>query len=195
MSWHEQDEFWITMGPRMFTEARWEAAAEEVNRIIGLVELSLDAKILDMGCGPGRHSLPFARQGFQVTGIDRTAHFLEQARQTAAADGLAIEFIQEDMRVFQCPDTFDLALSLYTTFGYFEDFNDNVKVLRNIYEALKSSGAVVIEMMGKEILARIFQERNWHEQDGVLYLEERRITDDWRWIQNRWIKIEGVCSY
>jgi SAM-dependent methyltransferase len=79
-SWHEQDDFWITMGPSMFTEDRMAAASNEVNQIIGLVELSLEAEILDMGCGPGRHSLAFARQGFKVTGVDRTAHYLDQAK-------------------------------------------------------------------------------------------------------------------
>jgi hypothetical protein len=44
--------------------------------------------------------------------------------------------------------------------------------------------------MGKEIIARIFRERDWSEEDGVLLLEERRVSDDWSWMSNRWIVVE-----
>jgi hypothetical protein len=46
-------------------------------------------------------------------------------------------------------------------------------------------------MTGKEVLARIFQERDWEEHGELLLLEERKILRDWSWVENRWILIDG----
>lgn len=189
--WHEDDRFWETMAPVMFNQQRLEATPAEVDSVIRLLELSPGAHILDLCCGPGRHALEMARRGFRVTGVDRTSAYLEQARQQAAAKGLDIEFVLADMRAFRRPEAFDGAVNLYTSFGYFEDPDDDLQVIRNLYTSLKPGGRLVMEMMGKEILARIFREWDWHRnEDGTLLLEERKIRDGWDWIETRWILID-----
>jgi hypothetical protein len=67
-------------------------------------------------------------------------------------------------------------------------------VARNVHRSLVPGGAFVIELMGKEVLARIYQAREWAElDDGTLMLQERTITEDWSWMENRWIFIrDGV---
>jgi hypothetical protein len=95
------------------------------------------------------------------------------------------------MRQFQRESAFDGALMMYTSFGYFEDQAENQMVLSNLYQSLKAGGAVIIELMGKEVLARIFEPRGWSEHNGLIFLQERRLDKDWSWIENRWIIIEG----
>lgn len=185
--WHEQDEFWAAFAPFMFSAERITRTPVEVDQILEMANINPGARILDMGCGPGRHSLEFARRGYSVTGVDRTGYYLEMAREKAAEERLAVEFIQDDMRNFRRRSSFDVVLSMYTTFGYFEDAGDNLKVLANIFESLTVGGRLLIEMMGKEVLARIFVERNWVEQEGVFLLEERKIINSWNMIENRWI--------
>ena len=190
--WHEDDVFWESWAPQMFTERRWEMASEEVDAVVRLLDLSPGTHVLDLCCGPGRHSLELARRGFRVTGVDRTAAYLEQARRQAAEEGLDIEFAQADMRAFRRPDAFDGAINLFTAFGYFEDPAEDLRVVQNLHASLKPGGRLVMEMMGKEVLARIFRERDWHEdENGVLFLEERKISSGWDWIENRWIMIDG----
>jgi SAM-dependent methyltransferase len=99
------------------------------------------------------------------------------------------------MRNFIWPDTFEAALSMYTTFGYFEDQEENKQVLGNIYRSLKPGGTYIIDMMGKEVLARNFIERDWKELDNMLFLEERRVLHDWSWIENRWIMVRDGDLY
>ncbi len=190
-TWHEDDEFWVTMAPKMFGEGRWATTSEDAERVTSLLGVSPEAEMLDMCCGPGRHSLELARRGFRVTGVDRTAIYLEMARQKAEREGLSIEFVQDDMRYFCRPDSFDAAIMMYTSFGYFENPEENQRVLVNIYRSLKQDGSLLIEMMGKEVLARIFRERDWYEEEGVLYLEERKISRNWSRIENRWILLRG----
>lgn len=165
------------------------AASEEVARLLSLVEIRPPGAVLDLGCGIGRHSLELARRGFEVTGVDRTEEFLAEARRAARADEVEIELVPEDMRRFRRPEAYDLAVNLLTSFGYFEDPEDDARVVRNLHESLKDGGAAVIDLMGKEVLARIFEPREWREVDGDLWLYERRVTRGWSWIENRWIRI------
>jgi SAM-dependent methyltransferase len=146
--------------------------------------------VLDLCCGVGRHSLEFARSGFQVTGVDRTATYLHEARRRAAEADLRVEFVQEDMRTFVRPESFDAVINYFTSFGYFESEEDDRRVLANVYRSLRARGVLLMEMMGKEILARIFSERGWREEDGMLILEDRKLTPDWSTIHNRWIILE-----
>lgn len=191
LKWHDDDEFWEAFAPFMFGERMWDNAPNEVERIIKLVEAEEGTTILDLACGPGRHSLEFARRGYRVTAVDRTATFLAMARQRAEAEDLDIEFVQEDMRHFYRPETFDIALSLFTSFGYFDDPAENLQVLENINRSLKPGGKVIMDVAGKEIIARIFQERDWRQRDDVFLLEERQVGRDWGRMENRWILIDG----
>ena len=86
--WHEDDSFWSLFFPAMFPAKRWEAAPAEVDAILALLGVPDGAALLDAGCGPGRHSLEFARRKFDVTGVDRTLLYLEMARQQARSEEL-----------------------------------------------------------------------------------------------------------
>jgi hypothetical protein len=55
---------------------------------------------------------------------------------------------------------------------------------------LKDKGVFLIDIMGKEVLARIFRERDWYERDNIMVLEERKVCANWSWIENRWLMIK-----
>lgn len=188
--WHEEDNFWETFAPVLFHPKRLEKTKEEVDNILSLLKINPPASLLDLCCGPGRHSLELARRGFSVTGVDRTKTYLEKARKLAKKEHLKAEFIQKDMRKFCKPNTFDVAINLFTSFGYFNDPKDDEKVLKNVHRSLKQKGIFLIDLMGKEVVARIFEERGWFEVEGSIILEERKVCKDWSWIENRWILIK-----
>ena len=146
-------------------------------------------EILDLCCGIGRHSNEFARRGYKVTGVDRTKSYLEIARGTAKNEGLSTEFVEMDMREFVRENGFDVVLSMFTSFGYFDDDSQQVTVLDNVYKSLRPGGRLIIDVMGKEILARIYQEADWSEEDYGIYLARRKPIDDWGKFHNTWILI------
>jgi len=193
-TWFEDDTFWESLEGFLFSQFRSnEITVREAEQILTLVHPPQGAAVLYLCCGPGRHSLEFARRGFQVTGVDRTARYLDAARAAATREGLTVEFVREDMRHFHRPAAFDLALNLFSSFGYFEDGAENLRVLRQIHGSLKPGGQVLLEMAGKEPLARTFQPRTWHrhaERDEYL-LEERVVQEGWSWTENHWIWIRG----
>ena len=193
--WHEDDSFWQTWGPILFSETRKVAATEQVDRIITLAGIPPQACVLDLCCGVGRHSLALARRGYRVTGVDRTTVYLKQASEKATEEGLDIEFIQDDMRTFCRLDSFDVTLNLFTSFGFFKDQSEDRKVVLNVYRSLRNDGVFILDMSGKEIIARTFQERAWNEADGVIWLQERKLSQDWSWIENRWILLKENRRY
>jgi SAM-dependent methyltransferase len=189
--WFNNDSFWITSYPYMFPERTMEMAGEQVDKVLALTGVTGGAA-LDLCCGPGRHATALAARGFRVTGVDRTAFLLGKARERAEAENLDIEFVQEDMSHFIRPDAFDLAISMYTSFGYFDDKETDMTVLRNILASLKPGGVFVIDMMGKELLARIFEETNsTRYEDGSLVIRRREIFDDFTRIRNDWVLVQG----
>ena len=189
--WHESDEFWALRERFMFGPDAWERAPGEVERILALLCVKPGSDVLDLCCGPGRHSLELARRGFAVTGVDRTTAYLQRAERTARAEELPIRFVEADMRSFRRPDAFDAAISMFTSFGYFEDSADDGKVLANLHASLRPGGRLLMEMMGKEVLARRFNPRHWVEADGALLLVERSVDRDWTWLRNHEIYIVG----
>jgi SAM-dependent methyltransferase len=122
--------------------------------------------------------------------VDRTKTYLTKARKQAENEGLNIEFVRDDMRSCCRPDTFDVVVNLFTSFGYFEDLNDDKKVVTNVYRSLRENGVFLIDTMGKEVLARIFRERDWYEVNDILVLQERKVSRNWSWIENRWIMVK-----
>jgi SAM-dependent methyltransferase len=194
--WHNQDEFWETHTKELFSKERLERTHDQVSALIALLSINPKDAILDLCCGVGRHSLELARRGFKVIGVDRTQHYLEIARTQAVEEKLDVDFIEADMREFQKEKSFDVILSMFTSFGYFEDPDDQLRVLRCMHTSLKPRGRVLLDLLGKEKLARVFRERDWHRTEGGFKLEERRISKDWSWLDSSWILItdEGKMS-
>ena len=101
-----------------------------------------------------------------------------------------IEFIRADMRDFRRPDSFDLVINLFTSFGYFEDPLDDQKVAANVCDSLTPGGIFLMETMGKEVAIRNFSEKGWHMEGDCYHLEDRRIVGAWERIENTWVEIK-----
>ncbi len=190
-TWYQDESFWKTFESTMFNRERLDVATEEVNYIVKLLALEKGAEILDLCCGIGRHSLELARRGYQVVGVDITQEYLDKARRQAESEGLNVQFVRSDMRRFCQIESFDAVINMFTAFGYFEIEADNKRVLANIHCSLRKGGILLIDVMGKEILARIYQERHWHEEDGRFFLQEHKMRQNWSWADNRWIMLEN----
>jgi SAM-dependent methyltransferase len=191
MEWFESEDFWRDFYPYMFPPERFLAAPDEVGRIVALTQCARGS-LLDLCCGPGRHAVEFARCGFQVTGVDRSPFLLERARERASEAGVPIAWVMEDMRSFVRPATFDLACNLFTSFGYFKEEQDNLQVLRNIHQSLKENGVLVLEVVGKERLARTWQNAICSElADGSLVVQRPQLRDDWSRVYSEWILLKN----
>lgn len=141
--WFDDDSFWIKLYPFMFPEQRFADAADQAERLVKLTNPQ-GREVLDLCCGPGRLSITLTQKGFLLTGVDRTAFLLNKARARARIAQVKIEWIQADMRAFLRPAAFDLVISMFTSFGYFANRQDDVHVLRNIFTNLKPFGVNIL---------------------------------------------------
>ncbi len=190
-AWFEDQAFWQRTFPFMFPEASFVAAAENVPKIVALAGVS-SGSVLDLACGPGRYAIPFALAGFAVTGVDRTTYLLDRARERAAGAGANVEWVEQDMRQFVRPGGFDLAINVFTSFGYFDEEAENRRVLENIFASLKPGGTFVFDHLGKEVLAARDQPtRSESLPDGTVMIHRTAIVDDWSRVDSQWILLTG----
>lgn len=180
--WFENERFWVEFGRFMFTPERLAGTPAEADALVKLLRIKPGERVLDLGCGPGRFSHEFARRGHPVTGVDRNRRYLATARRLARKERLDVELVLADMRGFVRARAFDVTLSMYTTFGYFEDPKDDRRVLAHVLRSLRPGGRLVIDTLGKEVLARKFLPQAWNEQNGALVLERRELDSDWGYI-------------
>jgi len=187
--WFDDDSFWRDLYPFLFTEKRFADAPDEVKKALTLTKPK-GKSVLDLCCGPGRSAIALAKRGFAVTGVDKARYLLEKARARARAAKVKIEWVQQDMRDFVRPEAFDLILNMFTSFGYFDDKQDDVKTLEHMFASLKAGGACLIHVKGKEGLAKIFQPLTSNVlPDGTIVVQRHEIFDDWSRIRNEWILI------
>lgn len=188
--WFEDESIWIETYPLVFTKERFEEAEKQVDKIIKLTGVQ-GGSALDLCCGPGRFSFVLKKRGFSVTGLDRTTCLLEKAKAGAKARELDIKWIQDDMREFVSPESFDLIINMFTSFGYFDDKNDDIRVLNNILTSLKPGGVFLIDIMGKEWVARHLSTTISSKlSDGSLLVQRHEIFDEWTRIRNEWTLIK-----
>lgn len=159
-----------------------EQTLREVDFVIEKLGLEAGARVLDLACGHGRHSIELARRGLRVTGVDLSPRSLEVAREAAAREKVDVEFVQADMREIDFEAEFDAAINLFTAFGYFESEEEDLAVVERVARALRPGGGFVIDTMGVLSLAGRYQLRFWEEVgDGVLMLQEH----EWDVIEGR----------
>ncbi len=188
--WYEDDDFWLAMYVALFDPERMAGTPAETERILELTGVQPGATLLDLCCGPGRHALELARRGFRVTGVDRTAAFLDRLRRRARREGLRLQLRCRDMREPLGRDRYDAVINMFSSFGYFEDPEDDRRVLRHVLHALRPGGALLLETEGVEALVRRWKARDWTElPDGSLLLQERQLDPSRCWVDLRWILV------
>ena len=108
-----------------------------------------EPRVLELACGTGRVTLPIARAGVPILGIDSSGNMLDRARQKAAAEGdppLPARFVQADMRSFQFQERFGLAIIPARSFLHLLDPADQVEALTNIHHHLKPDGKLILNL-------------------------------------------------
>lgn len=121
----------------------------EVEFLLELLDLPRGSRILDMGCGTGRHAILMAQRGYRVTGVDLSDGMLAEARKAASEAGVEVEWVHEDATRYEPDALFDAAICLCEgAVGLAEPDEEPVghdlAVLRRIYGALRPNARFVM---------------------------------------------------
>jgi len=180
--------FWPAVGPAI-TGAVGDTRGE-VTSLLRWLRLRRGARILDVPCGFGRHAVELARRGFRVTGVDISPELVAQARQAAAAKGVAVEFRRGDMQRLAFRRRFDAVLNLFTSFGYFGDAGD-LKLLERFHQALRPGGWLALHLVNRDWVLRNFEAAGRQRMGGYLVVEKRTFDFDTSVLTCAWTARRG----
>jgi SAM-dependent methyltransferase len=167
---------------------------KEVTKVVSAAKARPPADVLDLGCGFGRHCISLSRRGFSVTGLDYSSEFLNEARKAARKAKTPVAFVRGDMRDLHShfeARRFDLVVSLFNTFGYFDRRSDDRRMLREIHHVLKPGGALVINTLhAAGVAARLPIERGSEPLPNVFMIDRARYDRRRKETNSEWIIID-----
>ena len=180
MVWYETffDEHYLKEYADGLTNERTQREVDFINSTLNLPQAAPDttggARILDLCCGHGRHTVELGAAGYSMVGQDLSATFLDLAKDAAAARNLQIQFIHAAMRQIPFERELDAVINLFTAFGYFDDDAENQKVLDAVAKALKPGGKFLIDLLNTLRIIRDFRPQSWDElSDGTVVLTQQ----------------------
>ncbi len=137
----------------------------EVDFLLEELDVAQGGRILDIGCGTGRHAIELAKRGSQVVGVDLSAEMLTEARKAAAKAGVVVQWVHADATRFVSRDAFDAAICLCEGAFSLLDIDDDpmehdLAILRNIHSALKSGGSFVLTTLNRYAKIRQFTQED-----------------------------------
>lgn len=143
-------------------------------RLAGQIGLRPDMRVLDLPCGRGRHSVFLSKMGLNVTGADLSVNSIEFAKQF---EDEKLHFLVHDMLQPFPEKNFDAVLNLFTSLGYFDDPADDYRCIRNMADALKENGHLVIDFLNPTQVLRHMQETQDYEIEGISFVVNKKIEN------------------
>ena len=138
---------------------------QEIDFVVGALDLKPGDRLLDIGCGPGRHAHELARRGMVVHGIDISQRFIDLATETAPPGAT---FERRDARAMRFDDEFDAAICLCQgAFGLMTAPGDNISVLAGIAAALRPGGALALSAFSSYFAVKYHETATFDAASGV----------------------------
>lgn len=137
-----------------------------IETLMQFLNLPINARVGDIACGKGRHTKVLSDLGYKAWGMDLSENSIEIAKSLKL---LNAEFSQHDMRLPFPQNNLDAALNLFTSFGYFENPNDDHVSIKNIYDSLKMGGWFVQDYLNSDSVVSNFPLNESKVIDGIKF--------------------------
>ncbi|MFQ5873559.1 MAG: class I SAM-dependent methyltransferase [Dehalococcoidia bacterium] len=149
---NEWQEFFDGHAPLYMQNSFTSHTSAEVAFLVDLLKLPRGSRILDIGCGTGRHSVKLASRGYEVTGVDISSSMLDRAEEAAKEAGVSVEWIQADATQFRSDKLYDAAISLcegaFCLLGSQDDpLEHDLAILNRVHAALRPGAPFVLTVL------------------------------------------------
>lgn len=158
----------------LYKNRDFEEASAFIKVLYHHLQLRETHKILDVACGKGRHSIHLNQLGLEVTGIDLSKESIAEAKQF---ENESLHFYQHDMREDFRNEYFDYVLNLFTSFGYFEDKQENERAIIAMAKNLKPKGTLVLDFFNPDHVIKNLVPAEHKEIDGVQFNITKSMTN------------------
>lgn len=158
-SWFDTDYYHI-----LYKNRDKDEAARFVKKLCENLNLPKNSNVLDLACGMGRHSLTLHNLDFNVLGADLSENSIKRAQEDAPS---GLEFIVHDMRERIPGRKFDVVFNLFTSFGYFDNSDENEKVLKSVHQMLHPDGRIVIDFLNASKVVRTLEHKKVISRSGI----------------------------
>jgi len=145
-----------------------------IDKLTDYLHPKAEAKMLDIACGKGRHSIYLNKKGFDVTGIDLSEQSIKYAKRF---ENSKLHFLVHDMRKLFYINYFDVALNLFTSFGYFDTEKDHVNALKTFRKCLTANGILVLDYFNTEKIVRNLNSCEVKSLDGISFNITKNVVD------------------
>ncbi len=161
---------------KLYAHRSLEEAEQTIATLLKFITIeSPNPKALDIACGSGRHAVALARHGFKVTANDLSSTLLAEAQKLAESRNLSLTFTRIDMREITFEQEFDLIVQLFTSFGYFENDDEDKVVLQRVARALKPNGWYVLDFLNEHLVRNTLQPETRRTLGELDVLEQRML--------------------
>lgn len=150
-----------------------EEAQVFMDNITNYLNMPENGTILDLACGKGRHSIYLNKLGYQVTGVDLSENSIAIANESSNE---SLQFKTHDMRE-PMNKTYDAVFNLFTSFGYFDTYEDNIKTLKAIKDSINEYGFGVIDFFNADFIIENLVAEETKEIDGITFNIKRFVEN------------------
>lgn len=172
-----------------------ERTLAEIGFFISATGISPGDRILDIGCGFGRHSLELARLGFEAVGIDPSSAMIAEARQRAAGIAAPPKFVCASGETYRTEKPFDAIMCLFTTLGQVQKQADNRRLVDRAYDLLEPGCSFVVEVPQREATLANLKAHERLGTGGKYTLVERSYDRTSGFMNERFVVISGEESH
>lgn len=141
-------------------------ASNFIHNLVEKLELNKGDRILDMGCGKGRHAIQLNKYGYDVTGLDISPESIIHANKYS---NKTLDFYIHDMRKGFRHQYFHAIFSLFTSFGYFKTIQEHKNVLQHNYNGLRKGGIFLIDFMNSHKVVNNLVHKEQKQKDDTLF--------------------------
>lgn len=153
----------------------------EADLIEKLLDLNKDDRVLDLFGGQGRHSLELAKRGYRdLTVLDYSPYLIKTGKKSARTQNLKIKFYRKDARFTGLKSkTFSVILVMASSFGYFQDEKDDIRVLKEIKRLLKEGGKLLLDLTDADYIKDNLDPLSSHEAgEDIIVCRRRALKED-----------------